>query len=58
LAVGRKYVLARPPRSAVGSPSLADTSPLRSSRSSVMYTLPTDTLRPEVASISSEIGTP
>src|SRR5262252_8022158 len=58
LAVIWKYRFARPPRSGVGSPIVDVTKPLRSSRSSAAYTLPSATSRPVRSSISCEIGTP
>src|SRR5947208_804685 len=46
LAVMRKYFLALPPRSAVGSPMQEATRPLLSSLDSAAYTLPRKTSRP------------
>src|SRR6185369_997508 len=57
-AVTWKNRLARPPRSAVGSPIHEDTRPLSSRRCNVTYTAPNDTARPVRVLISSRIVIP
>ena len=58
LAVTWKYLLALPPRSAVGSPSAEDTRPFCSSRSKAKYTLPSATSRPLAFSIVTRMEEP